>query len=140
MLLHANGSYTLARSFGDGCSRQVDENDSAILALKTWHQSLDPHRYSTALHGALALPMLARGRLLGVLLLGERSSGEAYAPDEIEALSVLAHGAGSSLDALSINTQDSRAAIADEIRTQLEPIRAQLDAISQRLGRGDASH
>jgi len=38
------------------------------------------------MRGALAPPMLARGRLLGAIVLGERIGGEAYAPDEIEAL------------------------------------------------------
>jgi hypothetical protein len=38
------------------------------------------------MRGALAPPMLVRGRLLGAIVLGERIGGEAYAPDEIEAL------------------------------------------------------
>ena len=39
-----------------------------------------------------------------VLLLGERAGGEAYAPDEVEALSQLANGVGSALEALSLTT------------------------------------
>jgi hypothetical protein len=100
VLLGENGSFTSARSFGEDV-HSVSENDGAILALKTWHRPLDPHHYATALKGALAVPMVARGRLLGILLLGERAGGEAYAPDEVDALSQFAHGVGSSLDALA---------------------------------------
>jgi len=103
LYLDGAGSYRTARSFGDNAQASVDENDGAILALKTWHKPLDPHRCSTSLRGALAVPMLGRGHLLGVLLLGERAGGEAYANDEIEALSEFAHGVGSALDSLSVN-------------------------------------
>jgi len=52
------------------------------------------------MRGDLAVPMVARGHLVGILLFGERASGEAYAPDEIDALSEFAHGVGSALDGL----------------------------------------
>jgi GAF domain-containing protein len=106
-----DGAYTATRSFGNDVALNVSENDGAILALKTWRAPLDPHHYSTALQGALALPMVSRGRLLGVLLLGERVGGEAYAPDEVEALSQFAHGVGSAIDALSTGNTDSIAAL-----------------------------
>jgi hypothetical protein len=122
MLLDGAGTYTVARSFGNGLSGNVGENDSAILALKTWHRPLDPHHYSTAMQGALALPMLARGRLLGVLLLGERAGGEAYAPDEVEALCQLAHGVGSAMDGLSIHAGDSIAALRESLASIAEEI------------------
>jgi hypothetical protein len=59
--------------------------------------------------------MLGRGKLLGVLLLGERAGGEAYAPDEVEALSQLAHGVGSAMDAMSIHAGDSVAALRESL-------------------------
>jgi hypothetical protein len=138
LLVDGSGAYGAVRSFGDGVPAAVGENDGAILALKTWHKPLDPHHYSTALRGALALPMLARGRLLGVLLLGERAGGEAYAPDEVEALSQFAHGIGSAMDVLSSNgansisaLQESIAAMQDAIVSRLEAIRADLCAPRQ---------
>ncbi len=100
ILLERTGTFRTLRFFGNGVPPEVGENDPAILALKTWHKPLDPHRCATTLHGALALPMIARGRLFGVILLGERAGGEAYAPDEIEALSQVAQGVGTAIDAL----------------------------------------
>jgi len=103
LYLDGEGVYRPARSFGDGLLESVGENDGAIVALKTWRKPLDPHRCTTSLQGALAVPMIGRGRLIGLLLVGERAGGEAYATDEVEALSQFAHGVGSALDTLSAN-------------------------------------
>lgn len=107
LMLDGAGYYSPLRAFGAAAQADVDENDGAILALRTWHKPLDPHHYTTALSGALALPMLGRGRLVGVLLMGERAGGEAYAPDDVQALSQLAHGVGAALDSLSVRAGDS---------------------------------
>jgi GAF domain-containing protein len=83
---------------------------------------VDPHHYATGLRGALAVPMLTRGRLFGVLLLGERTGGEAYAPDEVEAISLFAHGVGSALDALSKRVDVSVASLQESIASMREAI------------------
>jgi hypothetical protein len=124
IFLDGCGAYETARAFGDGAHETVGENDPAILALKTWHKPVDPHRYKSAMHGALVVPMLARGRLLGVVALDERSGGEAYAPDEIEALSQFAHGVGSALDMLSVRQDDSLASLRKTMTAMAEAIAA----------------
>lgn len=115
ILVGSSGEFAAARSFGDGALPAVDGNDPAILALKAWHKPLDPHRYQTALRGDLALPMLARGRLAGVIALGQRAGGEAYAPDEVEALSQFAQGIGTALDVLSASEPDALTTLRDGI-------------------------
>lgn len=107
LFVRETGSYKAARTFGD-MPAEVGENDPAILALKARHQPVDPHPYATEMRGDLAVPLVARGHLIGVLLFGERASGEAYAPDEIEALSEFAHGVGSALDGLGDGTRGAR--------------------------------
>jgi len=99
ILLVENGAYRAVRHFGE-IAAEVGVNDPAILALKTRHSPIDPHRYTTALNGDLALPIVTRGQLLGVLLCGERASGEAYAPDEVETLAEVARGVGTAIDGL----------------------------------------
>ncbi|HTU81734.1 MAG TPA: GAF domain-containing protein [Candidatus Acidoferrales bacterium] len=99
ILLDGLGTFEAARSFGDE-PPPVSENDPLILALKARHEPLDPHRYATALTGDLAVPMLARGRLLGAVLLGARATREAYVADEVDAMRQFCHGVGSALDAL----------------------------------------
>jgi hypothetical protein len=126
LLTSEDGLYKAAQRFGEAPA-EVSENDPAILALKAWHKPVDPHPYASALHGDLAVPMLARGRLLGVLLCGERAGGEAYAPDEVEALLEFAHGVGSALDGLGDPLLISR---DDKIVTALEELR---ETIERRL-------
>lgn len=123
LLLDGSGCYETARSFGDDHSN-VSENDAAVLALKAWHKPLDPHRYVTELKGALAFPMIARGRLCGIILLGERTGGEAYAPDEIDALAAFAHGVGLALDSVSSSgTNEKIANTLDAILEELKELR-----------------
>ncbi|MGB6984982.1 MAG: GAF domain-containing protein [Candidatus Aquilonibacter sp.] len=136
IFLDGTRHFSAARSFGEGVQPEIDENDGGVLALKARHEPIDPHRYASALRGALALPMLARGRLLGVVLLGERAGGEAYAPDEITALSSMSQGVGSALDVLAVSDEISHASIADAIRVELTPLREQLDAIAKALRAG----
>jgi hypothetical protein len=81
--------------FGD-----VSENDPAIVALHERHKALDLQTLSTALQGEFAFPMVARGRLVGALVLGPKRSGESYAPDESHAIMHLAHNVGSALHIL----------------------------------------
>lgn len=115
ILLDDNGLYRSVRWFGDS-HPDAGENDPAILALKATHRPVDPHRYNGALRGDLALPMLARGRVLGVLVCGARSGGEAYAPDDVSALTELAQGVGSALDSLERSSDSRDDAILSELR------------------------
>lgn len=129
LLLARENAYDAVRSFGEHVSSIVGENDAAILSLKTWHRPIDPHHCASALNGALALPMLARGRLIGVLLLGERAGGEAYAPDEVESLSQLAYGVGSALDALAAAPAGSLASIQAAVASMADSIAGLREAL-----------
>lgn len=128
VLLDGTASYKPERSFGDA-PPTISENDGAVLALKAWHKPLDPHQYDTALRGALVVPMLARGRLLGMLLLGERAGGEAYAPGEIDALSQFAQGVGSALDALPTHREASLATLKESIVEAIASLRRKIDGL-----------
>lgn len=85
---------------GDGHYGSVNENDAALVTLRASHELVDLHLAETALKGEFAYPMLARGRLVGALVLGPKDTGEPYAPDESAAIAQLAHGVGVALDLL----------------------------------------
>jgi hypothetical protein len=87
----------------------VSENDYAVLGLRTWHAPVELHGIETQLPGELALPMTVRGKLAGFLLCGDKSSHEAFAPDEREALALLARDAGIALDSLRISALERAA-------------------------------
>jgi GAF domain-containing protein len=121
VMLDNAGRFHTVRWFGD-LTADASENDPLILAMKVKHTPVDPHHYMTAISGDLALPMLARNRLLGVLLLGKRPGGEAYAPDEVAALGELAQGVGTALESLGhVDTARERdVMILDELRALRE--------------------
>jgi len=102
----------------DGLGRygDVDENDPAVLRLRATHDLIDLHGLRSALRGELAFPMVARGRLVGAIVLGPRRSTEAYAPDERAEILRLAQSVGGAFDVLSLarrepSTHDLRASI-----------------------------
>jgi hypothetical protein len=127
IFVDGTGGYRAVRSLGS-TSDDISENDAAILALKARHAPIDPHRFETALHGDVALPMLGRGRLVGVLACGARTSGEAYTPDEIEALRELAHGVGIAFE--GIERHEAARAGNDAVLSELRALRDVMERIA----------
>lgn len=80
----------------------VSENDWALLEMRAWHQSLETHDGRSRLPGDIAFPMTVRGQLAGAIVCAFKRNGEAYAPDERDAVRVLAHEVGLALDALEV--------------------------------------
>lgn len=94
----------LAMADGKGRYGDVSESDAAIAALQERHKALDLHTLSTQLQGDFAYPMIARGRLVGALVLGPKRSGDSYAPDESRAIMQLAREVGGALHILTLAT------------------------------------
>ena len=116
-----NGSTEYSRvSNPDGSD--ISENDPAIVELRAWSKPLDLHHVSDSrLEGELAFPMASRGRLVGALVCGPKRDGEAYAPDESEALAALAHGVAGALDVLEARDgQSSESVMSDLARSVRE--------------------
>ncbi len=117
------GSAPEARSRGTDFSQSVSENDPAIVRLRATQKVLDLHDVQSVIVGEFAYPMLARGRLVGVLVLGPKRSGESYAPDESEAIAQLAHDAGAALDVLAMKDGKPAEGLHDELRAIRESIK-----------------
>jgi hypothetical protein len=104
----------------------IGENDPGIIALRAWHKPVDLHEVSDSeLHGELAFPMISRGELVGALICGPKRDGEAYAPDETDALLMLSQGVGTALDTLSSRGDAGEASL----REMLVRILDKLDAL-----------
>jgi hypothetical protein len=96
---------------------EVSENDPGIVALRAWNKPIDLHVFpDSQLRGEFAFPMISRGDLVGALICGTKRDGEAYAPDESDALLALAHGVGTALDTLNSH---SNGVIASMRETQV---------------------
>ena len=70
--------------------------------MRAWHQPVELPGMQSDLPGDSAFPMRVRGRLAGALVCAAKRSGESYAPDERDALRVLAHSVGLALDILEV--------------------------------------
>lgn len=101
----------------------VDANDAAVIALKAHREVLHLDETDSALHAALAVPMLHGHALVGFVLVGAKRDGEAYRPDEIGALQFAAHEVGLALHALRVKALEQRLA---EARREADVLRAQL--------------
>ena len=98
----------------------AEQNDPAIVSMRAWHKRVDLHGIKSALQGEYAYPMVARARLVGVLVVGPKRDGQAYAPDESDAISHLAHGAGLALDTLAL--RDERGNLIYMVRESYEKL------------------
>jgi len=105
----------------------VDENDRAILAMRTWHKPVDLETLETAVPGEYAFPMISRGRLVGVLVCCAKADGESYAPDEMDALSEVAHRVGTALELLG----DRREGDTQLVLEQLAALNRRIDDLTE---------
>jgi hypothetical protein len=79
---------------------RVDVDDPALVRMRASRAPLSLRDVGSALRGDRAFPMLVRDALTGVVVLGPKSNGEAYAPDEIATIEAVALALGNALDAL----------------------------------------
>ncbi len=93
-------------------------DDPAIVALRATHKPVDLTAVdSTSLVGDWAYPMVARGRMHGVLVLGCKRSSESYAPDEAESIMQVAHGVARALEFGSAQHDGALQRIEDLLET-----------------------
>jgi GAF domain-containing protein len=129
-ILVQEGAATYVSAKSDGVRATASENDPGIVALRAWHKPVDLGSLGdSVLRGELAFPMVSRGTLVGVLVCDAKRSGEAYAPDESEALLALAHGVGTALDVLSAQNDGAIKSLGG----RLDLIVQKLDALPSKL-------
>ncbi|HTX58723.1 MAG TPA: hypothetical protein VMH02_03525 [Verrucomicrobiae bacterium] len=110
----------------------TSENDYAILEMRAWHAAVNPHECASSLPGEIAFPMMVRGSLSGFLLCGPKVTHEAFAPDERDALGVLARDAGIALDSLRVRIVERELAYLAGDGSLPDDLRARLRALQER--------
>ncbi len=80
----------------------IDADDPALAAMRAEHAAVVPAELGSPIAAALALPMMHQAALAGFVLLGPKSTGEDYRPDEIEILGWAAHRVGLDLQAIRV--------------------------------------
>lgn len=138
--LHADAATVeFALDNGAGHYGAVDENDAAVIALRSRHHIVDLHDVRTGLKGEFAFPMVARGRLVGALVLGPKCSGESYAPDEADAILQLAHAVGSTLDVLTSNDGKALGELQSSLQELTTIVRSGFQMLAARLPANESS-
>jgi hypothetical protein len=135
--LDGDGRYMFLRGPQDA---SVSENDPALLALMTRHDPIDLHVYETVIRGERAFPMVVRGQLLGALICDAKQNGEAYAPDESEAIGAIAHSVGAALSARPRKDSDAQLRlleIQERLLEEVRLLRLELKASSRQAIPGD---
>ncbi|HEV3091727.1 MAG TPA: hypothetical protein VGX91_09870 [Candidatus Cybelea sp.] len=114
---------TIALDDAHGCYAGVSKGDPAILALQARHRPVDLRETRSGFSGEYAYPMAVGGRLVGVLVLGPKRSGELYAPDESNAIAKLAVDVGAALAVHALDADNM--SLPQAIAQRLERLGAQ---------------
>jgi hypothetical protein len=127
-LRSANGSYDFKAGCMAGAQPGYAADDHAFALMRSERRPVEIAAASSALPGALALPMLDQGRLGGFVLLGPKPQGTNYRPDEIDALGWAVHQVGLDLQAIH----------ARELEAEVTLLRQKLAIRGERKRRSEA--
>jgi hypothetical protein len=137
----AGGVYrrSAGRGWQDDVLPEVGENDTLALELIATRETVfvdaiawETARTLRAVRGALAFPVVVRGNVLGLLLLGEKRSGERFDELERAAVETLVAAAANTYDHLDAVEQQR---IADGLRRLLDLAEAENETLRALLGR-----
>ena len=109
-----------------GDTAVLDPHHPALAALRAHRRPVNLADTASSPGPGLALPMLQRSVLLGLILLGPKPDGDAYRPDEVEVLAYAAHHVGLDLHALKVEQLERE-------RTQLIQAVSRLESEVARL-------
>lgn len=102
------GGFELQAGKIPGASKSYAEDGRGFALMRTERKPIDLAHADNPLPGALALPMLDQGRLLGFALVGAKPDGAHYRPDEIENLDWAVHQVGLDIRALHARLLEER--------------------------------
>jgi hypothetical protein len=125
--MQSGAAYERARSSEETLPVYLDENDPAIVQLRRWNEPFEVELGVHPLSEALVLPMTIRGTLLGLLVCGPKVERIHYLGEEVDALALVAHRAGTAYELLSREVPPAQPAI--DLATLRELIRAELHAL-----------
>ena len=104
------GGFVLAEALGPDAPSEADADDPAVVALRARRTAVQAEDLASLGAFGLALPMMNRAEVMGFALVGRRTSGLAFRPDEIELLSWATQQIGLDLHALKIEQLEALAA------------------------------
>jgi hypothetical protein len=110
-----HGGYELQAGALDGALDSYAEDGRGFAMMRTERSPLDLASANQPLPGALALPILNQGNLIGFLLVGAKSNDLQFRPDEIENLGEATQQVG--LDLQALRARELRAMLTEQQET-----------------------
>jgi hypothetical protein len=120
---HARAESTLANA-----PESLGANHETVLNMQAMEHADATRPAALPADAAVAVPMLHRGHLLGLLLVGQQPNATPYRPDQIEALEHAAHEVGLDFYRLKISQLESQLA---EQQVAYDRLQAQLVTATQ---------
>jgi hypothetical protein len=132
-LRSSDGSFALQRGSLRDAPPRLDQNDSAVLAMRENDIPLQAEEALLPEGASLALPMSHRRVLNGFTLLGSKKNGDPYRPDEIAVLDFAAKQIGLDLHALRV---EALRADVESLRAHAETLQARNEALELAIRSG----
>lgn len=113
---------------------RIEHNHDVVIELKHTRKEVEMDGHVPRLPGAFAFPIISRGAVSGILILGEKRSAQQFRPDELSLLRNCAHSLGLATESLRVEameremmTMSHRAAFAEQECLGLEHVTAILE-------------
>ena len=120
--LTGGGALERAASSWASSPGEIEENDPVYVEMRAHEESLDLHERQTALPGVRVYPMILAGRLVGLLCVGDRESGEAMPPDIDAAIQRIAQAAAIATAAIETDAIRQENALLQQRLSSLAPV------------------
>jgi hypothetical protein len=106
--LQTSSGFQLQTGTLAGAPATIDPDDDMAIEMRRTRRPIDCVDASNCARGGFAFPVIVRGTLTGIVLLGPKLAGELYRPDEIELLASCVHQFGLDLESLRISELERR--------------------------------
>lgn len=126
--------YRLSQSTMEGAPASIDADDDTVIDMRHSHRTVELADRGAALPGELALPMMVRGQVNGLVLVGAKAGGTGFRPDQVELIATAVHQFGHDLESLRIEQLQRRNVELEEAARFSELARNNAEMRAENLG------
>lgn len=116
----ASGDFAVDQATPGDAPDAIELDNDVLIAMRSSRKFVFPHDCGNSLPGEIAFPLMVRGSVNGLVLIGAKRSGQRYRPDEIALLETCAQQIGLDLEGLRAVALQSRATASERQAAHLE--------------------